>query len=504
MNTVRTVWLPARYVIALLACAVAASVVAASSEGRANEVSLRIALSAPTVNLDPARVQSANDYVPSILISGQLYRWDAQRRPQLDLLQSARISKDRRTVTHVLKPGLRYSDGSRVTARDVVTAFERLRKGPGAPFFDRIKSVRTTDERTIVWTLKAAFADFPEVLAQHYLMIHPTDKVDDPDYFRRPVSVGPLVLERWTPGGPSMLVKANQNYWAKPKVDEIEFVAVQDLNSRVLQLAQGTIQFVTDLPIASKNSFPPQVKVFATPQAGMYFLAFNLSKTSGPLGDPRVRQAISLALDRKAIAKKVWLGLTKPACALLYMTPLTRCMLPKDGAQDLAAARRLLAKTPYKKGFSFELQVWTRPQWTDAALLIASDLAKIGIKANVVPTQDAVAVANLQSGNYQVQFSGGVGMPYFYLRGLFFRGSFWANSTRFQDYRTEKLIDRASQADSIEKQKKLLVAAQKRAYEISPLVMVVERVLLRGSRIPLSLVAPVSPGEALTVGVTRK
>ncbi len=491
--------------VGLMAVATAASFAPDARQGGARQdgSTLRIGLSGPTTNLDPANSQTASDYIPNILVSGQLYRWNRKRVPTLDLLASARVSKDQRTVTQTLKPGLKYSDGTPVTAQDAVYALERVRKGPGGPFFRRVKSASAPNDQTIVWKLTAPFPDFPDVLAQEKLLLHPWKQVEArgaADYFKKAVSAGPFVVSSWTPGGPSMRLTANPNYWRQPVLDSIELVAVQDLTSRVLQLAQGTLDYVVDLPFASMGTFPSAVRVFAQPQAGMLHITTNLAKTTGPLSDARIRQVISLAMNRAAISEKVFLKLAKPGCAQLYAISPYSCTLPFDGVQNLAAARALLRQTKYPRGFTFELQVWNRPGWPEAALLIAQELTKLGIKTNVAPIEAAVAVANLISGNFEAQFSGNVGSPSTFLQNLFYPGTFWAEAARFRDRRTVKSVDRGTLSPDPARRKALFEGAQRSAYRILPHIPVVERVVLRGSRVPDSVVGSVTPGEILIIG----
>jgi peptide/nickel transport system substrate-binding protein len=497
-----------RFAVFALVGLLAVAAAAASSLGaRQDSSKVRIGLSGPTNTLDPATGQTASDYIPNILVSGQLYRWNRKRVPELDLLASSKVSKDERTVTQTLKLGLKYSDGTPVVAQDAVYSLERARKGPGGPFFRRVKSVTAPNDLTIVWKLTAPYPDFPDALSQQYILLHPWKQIEAKgaaEYFKKPVSAGPLVVTNWIPGGPSLMTTANPNYWRAPVVESVEFVAVQDLTSRALQLSQGALDFVADLPFAAKGTFPSEVRQFAQPQAGMFHITTNLSKTTGPLSDPRIRQVISLAMDRANVAEKAYAGLPKPGCSQLYAVEPYSCTLPFDGVQNLAAARALLKQTAYPKGFSFELQVWIRPGWPEAALLIAQDLAKIGITAQVSPIEAAVATANLASGNFEAQYSGNVGSPSFFLQNLYYPGTFWASAARFKDRQTVKLVDRGTLTPDPARRKRLFEAAERSAYKIMPHIPIVERVVFRGSRLPDSVLGSVTPGEVLIIGTRAR
>ena len=373
---------------------------------------VRVGQSAPVQSLDPTIAAGAPSYVPGTLVSGQLYRFNFAREPEFDLLEAEEVSTDGLTVTHTLRPDAVYSDGSPVVAEDVVVALARQREGASAGRLVNIVSVEATDERTVVWTFAAPTPQFPDILAQHHLLIHPHGRVNEPAYFESPVSAGPYVIDEWIPGTDTMLVSVNPNYWRTPVVQAIEFVSIADMTSRVLQLAQGELDYVYDLPPSAVGSFPADMRVFAHPLGGLYHIVTNLPAVEGPLADPRIRQVISLAMDRQDVSERAFFGLSEPGCAFLFKAaPEHECILPNDGMQDLDAARALLAQTPYADGFTFELQVWTRPGWPDAALVISENLAEIGITAEVLPLEDAVAREKLISGNFTMQFSGAGSTP---------------------------------------------------------------------------------------------
>jgi peptide/nickel transport system substrate-binding protein len=460
----------------------------------------RVGLSGEISTLDPAAPRTANDYVPGMLVSGMLYRHDFERRPQFDLLEDDQVSDDGLTVTHTLKPELQYSDGTPVQAEDAVFALERLRDTPGAFLFERVESAEAPDDRTIIWHMSAPFPNFPEVLSQQYLWLHPREQLgENEDYFVNPVSAGPYMVEEWTPGSPTMRLTTNPNYWATPVVEAVEFSTILDLTSRVLQISQGQLDYVFDVPASAQESFPPEVRTFPHGLAGMYHLTTNLAQ-DGPLSDPQVRQAISLAIDRQAVSDIAFFGITTPACAFLYSNiPEHECMLPNDGEQDLEGARELLAETPYADGFTFELQVWARPGWPDAALVIAEDLAEIGITAEVTPLEDAVAVESLQSGNFQMQFSGNTGPPVQFLQNQFLPDTFWGDAARYDDPQVAELLQQASVEPDPDRLKELLVEAQLAAYEDLPHIPIADRAVLSASLLPEDTLEAVDPGEYIRV-----
>jgi peptide/nickel transport system substrate-binding protein len=463
---------------------------------------VRVGLSGQVVRLDPATPLTAPSYQAIVLTVGQLYRYDQNRQPVPDLVERSDVSPDGLTIRMTLKPGLVYSDGAPVKAEDAVFSLERQRKAPGAFLFTPVEAAEAADDRTIVWKMKAPYPDFFSALAFQYLVLHPKAKVEaDTDYFTHPVSAGPYVVKEWTPGTPRMLLEANPRYVGGAlAIQEIELVSVPDLTSRVLQLTTGALNWAFDLPASAMDSLPREVSAVPHPIAGMYHVTINLEKP-GPLADPKVRQAISLAINRDEVNQKAFFGISKPASAFLFTgVPEHTPILPNEGKRDLEGAKRLLASTPHAQGFEFSLQTWgARPGWKEAALVIAENLKELGITAKVDPIEDAVASANLVAGNFDAQFSGNTGIPIFFLKNQFTPGTFWGDAARYNKPEVTTLLEQASTELDAAKRKDLLTQVQKLAYEDLPHIPISERVVLTGSRLQNDVLTAVKPGEYLLV-----
>ena len=104
-------------------------------------------------------------------------------------------------------------------------------------------------------------------------------------------------------------------------------------------------------------------------------------------------------------------------------------------------------QTPFSDGFSVKLQAWgQRSGWTDAALVIAANLEDLGIQVQVEPLEDAVAIANLRSGGYEMQFSGLAAGPMNFFRSQWIPGAFWTEALRYHNPDVIRLVNSASVA----------------------------------------------------------
>ncbi|MFM8577907.1 MAG: ABC transporter substrate-binding protein [Planctomycetaceae bacterium] len=458
-------------------------------------------------NLDPMKARAVTDYQVAYPIQGLLWRFDENLIPRMDLVAKQDVAKDGLSVFQVLKPGLVYSDGTPLVAQDVVTAVNnQLVARQAAAFFAKIESVTATSPTTLTWKLKTPYPDFNWLMANQAMFINPTEKLKDPNYWKAPVSAGPMKIQSWTPGADQMVQVANPNYWAKPKVQQITFVAIPDAATRKLALQSGQVDYVFDLAYQGVQDLDKNIiRWWAHALPGTYQITTNTAKAGSPMLNAKNRQAISAAIDRQAIAKVAFFGTVLPSCAQTFIkgNPYHQCVLPNEGKRDVALAKKLLAEAGNPNGFSIDMTVWARPAWPEAAQLIKQQLAEVGITVNITVKQDTVAIADLNSGNYETQFGGNnAPTPYLQLANWFGIGGAWQNWSKENNPPLIAAIDRLGSAMSPAAAKTALQAANVEAYNSSVHIPVADRAVISGSRLPQGLLSATVPGEWLYVATT--
>ena len=450
----------------------------------------RLTVSTKVIALDPNTVVDAASSQAINLTAGLLYRLDANDMPHPDLAQGADTSADGKTITIKLKPNLQYSDGTPVKADDAVSAWQRasVQGSASQANIAQISNVAAPDDSTIVFTLSAPWPEFLFQISDRYLAIHPRSKVEgDPNYFTHPVSAGPYVVSSWNPGDTTMTLDENPKYVGGPmSIKQIEFADVDDVNSRVLQIQGNQTQWAYDLPLASKSTLGSDIKAAVDPLGGVYHLQFNV-KSDGPLSDPKVRQAVSMAIDRDAVNQKAFFGASKPVKSWQYDCGdlCSSSILPGDGKADPAGAKQLLAGTSYASGFSFTIEVGgTRPGWKEAAQVIAENLKAIGADVTVNPVEDAVWIKDSGSGNFQAIFTGLTGTPQQMLLNYLSTKGIVTAWTRYSNPQVDDLVAQASAQTDVAKRKDLFAQIQKLALPDMPEAPISERAVLVASRLP--------------------
>jgi len=400
------------------------------------------------------RVQSVDPINPvggytegqmAYLIQGKLYRYDANGKPRRDLVEEADVSSDGKTVTHKLRAA-KYSDGTNITAADVVNAFERwVGSKRSASYIDAVDKAVAKDSRTVVWTLKRPYPDFNFALAQEFMGIHPASKTDTAEkakeYFKDPVAGGPMMIKTFTPGTDSFILVANPNYWAKSRVNELRVVTIPDGNTRLAAFQAGSIDYAMELPLSAKSIKWDKTKYRVTGEqdSGTFMLAFNMGplQPNKALKDARVRQAISLAVDRAGIMRTAFANLGKPNCGMQFNhnNDYVVCSLPKSGKRDTAAARKLLKEAGYANGFKVTMPVPNRIFWQDAAQVVKDSLKIVGIDVTIemiTPDTNITPVINKRDWE-MMWFGNNAATPILQLSNWFKPGGVWAANANIPD-----------------------------------------------------------------------
>jgi ABC-type transport system substrate-binding protein len=274
---------------------------------------------------------------------------------------------------------------------------------------------------------------------------------------------------------------------------EIEIVSVPDASSRILQLTSGDLDAAVDLPLSSKGSFPAEVKTSTAGVGGTNYLIAN-ETLGGPFASVKVRQAMSFAIDRKAISQKAFFGLQPASTSPMFDCGelCARNLLPERGARDLAKARALMKEAGYANGFSADLKVSSgRGGWPEAAVIIADNLSDIGIKAKVTPVDEGQHFSSITGRNYELFFSGGGGAAQATLSQMLNKGDFWVAATGWKPpaEAAEVMLRTASTLDTA-KRREAYTEAQQIWMNAMHVIPVTERVQMNGSRVPGGIFVP--------------
>jgi peptide/nickel transport system substrate-binding protein len=320
-------------------------------------------------------------------------------------------SKNGKTYTFKLRPGVKFSNGNAMTSADVKFSIDDARKqAKGWGFLDAaIKSVAAPNPSTVVFHLKYQWAPFVADIALFANAIVPNNFNGESRkaFYAHPVGTGPFMWDKRVVGQ-SVTLKRNPFYWqaGKPYLDKVTWTFVSDENTRELQLRGGQIQVDEFPPFNSitKLKSTPGVTMSLFPSTRTDYLDMNESYP--PLADRHVRRAISYAVDRAAIIKSVLFGYGKPANSFLPpQVPYYAKNTP--GIQyDMAKAKAEMAQSGFKSGFKVTLLVGAGAQVENAmGQILQQSLKQLGIDVTFKTEDTSTEFNDVGQRKYQLAFS---------------------------------------------------------------------------------------------------
>ncbi|HKA61450.1 MAG TPA: ABC transporter substrate-binding protein, partial [Methylomirabilota bacterium] len=284
---------------------------------------LLAAIGADAPSLDPHQEQTFATIQPVAPLYSTLLQIDPYSYPNVigDAASEWKISPDGLTYTFKIRPGIRFHDGSPLTAADVKASFDKIIFPPDAvrsirkEHYSAVASVEAPDPSTVVFKLKFPSASLFTNLAHPMNVIFPKKYLDkDPNYFKTNVmGSGPFKLKSYTRGS-TFEGERNPDYFVKdrPYLNGYKFFISTETSVRAAAIRSGRayIEF-RDLPMSEVDAIRKHLGDRVALQQTPFVIHFDISmnNTVKPFTDIRVRKALNLAIDRYT-AGKVLQGLT--------------------------------------------------------------------------------------------------------------------------------------------------------------------------------------------------
>ncbi len=410
------------------------------------------------------------------------------------------ISADGKTYTFYLRKGVKWHDtrafkpSRDFNADDVIFGFERQWKednaffkvtSPNHSYFSDmgmpklLQTVEKVNDYTVKITLANSEAPFLANLAMPYAAIQSKEYADamlkagTPEKIDQdPIGTGPFSLVQYQKDA-IIRYKAFPAYWGgKAKIDDLIYAITPDASVRWAKLQKGECHVMpypnpADLEAIRKD---PGIQVLEQAGLNVGYLAFNTTKK--PFDDVRVRKAISMAINKKAIIDGVYLGTGVAAKNPIPPSMWSYNNAVKDDDYNPDAAKKLLAQAGFKDGLTTDLWAMPvqRPYNPNAkriAELMQADLAKIGVKAEIKSFEWGEYRKRMQAGEHQMGmlgWTGDNGDPDNFLHTLLgcasAQGTSGSNVAKFCHKPYEDLVLKAKTVSSQAERTKLYEQAQ--------------------------------------------
>jgi ABC-type transport system substrate-binding protein len=439
---------------------------------------LKIALNQEANTVDPHKSRDIAGTQIKSMVYSQLVKYGRDLQIQNDLAERYE-SPDPTTYVFALRKGVKFHDGADLTVDDVIASYERLLDPSiGSPvyvFIKGIDKVTARDPNTIEFTLKEPQANFLAALALTGNYIAQKQKIAaNVDFETDLVGTGPFKFTSRTPGVETK-VERNPNYFVQglPYLDGISYRPVFDDPARMNALKSGDVDLSTYITWAAMGDIEQSPSLTLQSQKAGGFVQIDLRVDRPPLDNPRVRQAISYAIDRDALIKTATSGRGQPC----FGGPVPQWMwaynkdLENLYRYDPAKAKQLIQEAG-AQGATIELITW--PIDTELfgrpSVVVATYLKQAGLNAVLKPVSNAEWAQARAEGNYQALVNGNlysIPDPDF-LGTLWEKGSTITKADRFSDLEIDGWLGQARTLTDQAQRKVLYDKVQVKAMDLSP------------------------------------
>jgi peptide/nickel transport system substrate-binding protein len=383
------------------------------------QTTLRIGLAEDPDVLDPTLARTYVGRIVFASLCDKLFDIDAALNivPQLALGQEA--ATDGKSVTIKLRPGVKFHDGETMDAAAVKASLERHMTLPGSfrkPELASVDRVEVADPETVRLILRDPFSPLIAQLADRAGMIlSPKAVAEAGDKFGlKPVCAGPFKFVERVQQDRIVLEKF-ADYWnaADVHIDRLVFRPLVESTVRLASLKSGSLDLIeralaTDLKEIRAD---PRLRLATQIAIGYQGITLNLANgdagRNGPFGkDPRVRQALEAAIDRKALSDVVFNGEYLPGNQ--WVSPNNAYYQQKYPVphRDVAKARELLAAAGVATPVVVDFMVPNNPENRQAAEVLQAMAAEAGFELKIRITEFATSLTEAEEGRFQAFFIG--------------------------------------------------------------------------------------------------
>lgn len=461
---------------------------------------LIVAMLSEAPSTDPHMATDVTSSTITTHLYDTLVKYDKDLKIQPSLAESWKAIDDV-TWEFKLRKGVKYTDGSEFNASVVKANIDRLLDpkvaSPRAAIVNMIKEVKVVDDSTVQITTMFPFSPIlahlthsgvgmisAEAIKKDYEKVNAGEK---PGTYltKNPAGTGAFKLESWNQGQDMKLVRSDTYWGTKAKIDSVTFKVVSEAATRIAELETGyahimdqvspsDMKRVEDLPNASLNR---------QASLSLAYVGFNMTKK--PFDDVRVRQAISMAINKEEIISGIYQG-----TGLAPVGPLAPVVNGFDESvkpieYNLDKAKALLKEAGLEKGFSTTIWTNDNPDRVKIAEYVQNKLKALNIEVKIevlewgaylAQTAEAkhdmfilgwvTATADADYGLYLLFHSSAAGTP--------------GNRTFTKDPELDKLLDDARKENDPDKRKAMYKTVQEKLVNLAPMLYIIHTEYIDG------------------------
>ncbi len=389
------------------------------------------------------------------------------------------IEEDGTLWTFYLREGVKFHDGSEMTAEDVEFTLDRLMdedyNSPRKADFDLIDEINVVDDYTLEVVLREPNMVFMTDLLNGYVV--PKDYVEEvgnEGLASEPIGTGPFSFEEYRTDDYTLL-EAFEDYWGgRPKLDSLRFRPIPEATTRIVELETGGIHLMAEVPGEELERLEEEEGIEVDSVTGTNWRSLSMNMDREPFDDINVRRAISHAIDKQRIIDTVYPGTSIPAEGPLPPTSWAYDSEFEGRGFDLDRAKEYMADSDYPDGFEATLMISEGEQLQREAPLLQSMLAEIGVEIEIQSLEWGTFLERLTNQDYDMLRVGWTTNvePDSILYNTFHSSSEQFNMFGYDNSRVDELLDKGRLEPDLDKRKEIYREVQEIIVDEAPAAFV--------------------------------
>ena len=417
---------------------------------------------ADVTSLDPHQGKETPAVQVNTQIFDTLVTVDPETNEVVPKIAESWEQTDDQTYVFKIREGIKFHDGSDLTAEDVKFSLDRARNSAAVSYIvNFIEEVTVDDDHTVTVKTTAPYAPTLRNLAIPFAAIVPKAVVeaDENAFIQNPVGSGPYKFVEWNHGD-HVTLKAFDDYYAgKPETENLIMKVIPETSQRTIALETGEVDLAYDLAVNDipKVNSDDKLTVYEIPSLTCWYVSMNMNKK--PFDNPKVREAMSMAIDRQTIIDTINAGSGQTADAIIapavfgyYSTGVKEYNPTK--------AKELLAEAGYPNGFSTTLWVNDNQSRIEMCQAMQAMLLEVGVQCNLEVLEFGSFISRTTAGDHDLAYfgwttsSGDADYSYYSLEHSTQQGAA-GNRSFLADPDVDKLIEEARSNTNEEERKEL-------------------------------------------------
>lgn len=358
------------------------------------------------------------------MVFDTLTSMNSKMEVQPNIITSWETNSDCSEYTLKVKEGVKFSDGTPLTADIVKYSLEAWAPYRDGSFMYSLDSINVVDDQTLTVKLTKGYGNLPIEMSRLYVSL--PDSLDDQGNVLNWVGTGPFVLDDYQLDQ-SALLRTNKDYWSKertPKIDSVKWVVIPDENARTMALQSGEVdalgvsEHYCTLPYSTVAEFMKDDKFTVDLQQDLGLIStYVYNYKQGAMTDINLRKAVTCAIDRETIASTIICGVGKASGD--FMTRSVNYSPSKETAYtyDVEAAKSALQAGGYtdsngdgiveKNGQAVKLKFLVESGETSrsVAVFVQDCLRKVGIDTNLEVLDSSAFAERAAKGDFDMSYT---------------------------------------------------------------------------------------------------